>query len=298
MKIRIGVGPGPGLAAQPDRLAAVVEAMEELRFDSLWLSEVLTQPNLDPIGGLAYAAGIVRKLKLKLGTTLVVPGRQPVRLAKELATIDVLSNGRLLLVFVPGLPDAAERSALGLNGANRNRWIEEALPLARRLWSEDDVSHDGLLFQLEHVTVRPRPRQSPLEVWLGGTAPSALERTARLGEGWLPSLCTPAEAAAGRTTIERRAGELGRQIDPEHFGISIGYAEADVPASRIAAIARRRPGVDPRTLVPIGLPALRTLLQAYIDAGCSKFVVRPLAAATDWRGQLDELADHVLSLQT
>jgi probable F420-dependent oxidoreductase len=296
MKVRIGVGPGSGLADEPDRLGAVVEAMEELGFDSLWLSEVLTQPNLDPIGGLAYAAGTVRKLKL--GTTLVVPGRQPARLAKELATIDVLSNGRLLLVFVPGLPDPSERAALGVNGANRNGWIEEALPVVRRLWAEDDVSHDGPLFQFDHVTVRPRPRQSPLEVWLGGTAPSALERTARLGEGWLPSLCTPAEAAAGRTTIERRAAELGRQIDPEHFGISIGYAEADVPASRIAAIARRRPGVDPRSLVPVGLPALRTLLQAYIDAGCSKFVVRPLAAAPDWRGQLDELAEHVLPLQT
>src|SRR5690242_19596276 len=113
MKIRIGVGPGPGLAGEPERLAALGEALEKLGFDSLWLSEVLTQPTLDPIGGLAYAASTVRKLKL--GTTLVVPGRQPVRLAKELATIDVLSNGRLLLVFVPGLADASERAALGVN---------------------------------------------------------------------------------------------------------------------------------------------------------------------------------------
>src|SRR5262249_32096787 len=126
----------------------------------------------------------------------------------------------------------------------------------------------------------------------------ALARTARLGEGWLPSLCTPAEAAAGRATIERRAAELGRQIDPEHFGISIGYAQADVPPSRLPPNARRRPRLAPRALVPVRLPALRTMLEESTDAGCSKFVVRPLAQAVDWRAQLDDLAAHVLALQT
>jgi probable F420-dependent oxidoreductase len=295
MKVRIGVGPGADIAANPERFGDYVIDMERLGFDSLWLSEVLTQPVLDPLAGLAFAAGRVRKLKL--GTTLVVPGRQPGRLAKELATIDVLSRGRLLLVFVPGLPDQVEREALGINGRNRNGWIDEALPVVRRLWTEDAVEHHGPRFAFAGVTIRPRPLQNPLEVWLGGNAPGALERTGRLGEGWLPSLCTPEEAAAGRVAIERAAADHGRVIDPEHFGVSIGYARDSLPPTRVAAILRRRPNADPATLIPLGLPALREMLLRYIDAGCSKFVVRPLERGPDWRAELEELADQVLPLQ-
>jgi probable F420-dependent oxidoreductase len=296
MKVRIGVGPGADVAAEPERFADLIVAMERLGFDSLWLAEVLTQPTLDPLAGLAFAAGHVRKLKL--GTTLVVPGRHPGRLAKELATIDRLSGGRLLLVFVPGQPDPVERAALGVDGQDRNGWIEEALPVLRRLWTEDDVEHHGPRFSFAGVTIRPRPLQNPLEVWLGGTAKSALDRNGRLGEGWLPSLCTPEEAAAGRATIERVAAAHGRSIDPEHFGVSIGYARDSLPPARVAAILRRRPGVDPATLIPRGLPALHEMLERYIDAGCSKFVVRPLERGPDWRAELEELADHVLPLQT
>ncbi|MBV9132384.1 MAG: LLM class flavin-dependent oxidoreductase, partial [Chloroflexi bacterium] len=98
MKIRIGVGLG-GLSL--DEFAPAVQRMEQCGFDSLWLSEVLTTGVPDPLSGLAFAAGMTRKLKL--GTTMTVTARNPVRMAKELATIDQLSKGRLLLVFVPGL---------------------------------------------------------------------------------------------------------------------------------------------------------------------------------------------------
>src|SRR5579862_9231472 len=103
MKVRIGIGLG-GLEA--DRFLSAVQCMERCGFDSLWLSEVLTTGVLDPLTGLAYAAGVTRKLKL--GTTMTVTARNPVRMAKELATIDRLSRGRLLLVFVPGLTDRFE----------------------------------------------------------------------------------------------------------------------------------------------------------------------------------------------
>ena len=104
MKVRIGVG----LGGVTQDFGEVVQEMERYRFDSLWLSEVLSTPVLGTLSGLAYAAGVTRKLKL--GTTLLATGRNPVRLAKELATIDRLSNGRLLLVFVPGLTDPGEQA--------------------------------------------------------------------------------------------------------------------------------------------------------------------------------------------
>src|SRR5579884_4497791 len=202
--------------------------MERCGFDSLWLSEVLTGPVIDPLVGLALAAGVTTKLKL--GTTLAAPGRNPVRLAKELATIDRLSHGRLLLVMVPGLTDPREQQAIGIPMKERGAWLDEVLPLLRRLWSEDNVAHAGPRFTYEGMSVRPRPVQQPLEMWLGGSAPAALRRCGRLGEGWLPSLCTPAEALAGRQMIQTVAAEHGREIDPEHFGISLAYAQDAIPA--------------------------------------------------------------------
>src|SRR5436190_6354824 len=203
MKIRIGVG--LGAAGASDELGASVCEMEQCGFDSLLLSEVLTTPVIDPLAGLAFAAGVVRKLKL--GTTLALPGRNPVRLAKELATIDRISGGRLLLVMVPGLSDAIEQQAIGVPMKERGALIDEVLPLLRRLWTEDAVTHEGPRYRYDGLTLRPKPVQNPLEMWLGGTAPRALRRAGQLSEGWLPSLLTPEEAATGRATIERYASE-------------------------------------------------------------------------------------------
>jgi probable F420-dependent oxidoreductase len=293
VKIRIGVG--LGAAGASDDLGAIVCDMEQLGFDSLWLSEVLSTPVIDPLAGLAYAAGTVRKLKL--GTTLALPGRNPVRLAKELATIDRLSGGRLLLVMVPGLSDPFEQQAIGVAMKERGALIDEVLPLLRRLWSEDAVDHVGPVYTYRALTVRPKPKQDPLEMWLGGTAPSALRRAGRLSDGWLPSLLTPDEAQAGRVAIEGHAAAADRVIDPEHFGVSLGYARLEISERQVAQVARRRPGVDPTTLIPIGLDGLRSRIQAFVDVGFSKFVVRPSDAPESWRNELAALAEAVLPLQ-
>src|SRR2546422_11365732 len=94
-----------------------------------------------------------------------------------------------------------------------------------RDWSSDVCSsdlHDGAVGSFRDVKLSPVPVQQPLEVWLGGTVPAALERCGRLSDGWLPSLCTPEEAAHGRGVIEDAAAQAGRTISPEHLGVSIG----------------------------------------------------------------------------
>ena len=139
--------------------------------------------------------------------------------------------------------------------------------------------------------------QSPLEVWLGGLAPSELRRVGRLGDGWLPSQVTPADAAAGRVTIEQVAAEAGRAIDPEHFGATVVYARDEIPATLVEQIAARRPGLDPRELVPLGLAAARARLESFIDVGVSKFVIRPAVEPACWRDELEELAGAVMPLQ-
>jgi len=291
MKIRIGVGGAPSTAA---KLAEVVTGLDELGFDSLWLSEVLTGPVFDPVVGLAWAAA--SNPRLKVGTTMLLPGRNVVRLAKQLASLDVLCNGRLLVTLVPGLTYAPEREAVGVEPKRRGAVIDEALPLLRRLWAGETVSHDGAAGSFRDVKLWPLPVQQPLEVWLGGTAPAALERCGRLSDGWLPSLLTPDEAAAGRVVIEDAAARAGRSISSEHFGVSIGYASRPLDAETARVMAARRPrSVE---LTPVGWPALRERIERFIAVGFSKFVVRPVIPPASWRAELDALAAGVGDLQT
>jgi probable F420-dependent oxidoreductase len=293
MKIRIGIGTAAA-ASSPEALDEIVRGIDELGFDSLWLSEVLTGPVLDPAVGLAWAAA--SNPRLKVGTTMLLPGRNVVRLAKQLASLDVLSRGRLLVTLVPGLTYAPERDAIGVETKRRGAVIDEALPLLRRLWAGETVSHEGAAGTFRDVRLSPLPVQQPLEVWLGGTAPAALERCGCLSDGWLPSLCTPEEAAAGRQVIDEAAAKAGRSISREHFGMSIGYATAPIDPATARTMAARRPrSVE---LTPVGLPALRERLQRFIDVGFSKFVLRPIVAPASWRAELDALAGAVGDLQT
>src|SRR5438552_8825064 len=208
MKIRIGIGVAAA-ASRPETLAEIVTGIDTLGFDSLWLSEVLTGPVLDPVVGLAWAAA--GNPRLKVGTTMLLPGRNVLRLAKQLASLDVLCRGRLLVTLVPGLTYAPERDAIGVEPKRRGAVIDDALPLLRRLWAGETVSHDGAAGAFRDVKLSPLPVQQPLEAWLGGNAPAALERCGRLSDGWLPSLLTPAGAPAGRLVIEGTAAQAGRQ---------------------------------------------------------------------------------------
>lgn len=295
MKVRIGVGTG-GARLDGPALATVGQALVELGFDSLWLSEVLTSPGIDPLVGLTWAGA--RNPSLKLGTTMLLPGRNPVRLARQVGALDSLSGGRLLLTFVPGLTQAPERDAVGVEPAARGAAIEEVLPLLRRLWAGEAVSHDGPSGCFDGVSVSPSPVQDPFDVWLGGTAHASLVRCGRLADGWLPGLCTPEEAARGREVIEESAAEAGRSISPEHFGVSIGYAHGPLDDATRTSLSRRLRGRPLDGLVPLGLEAVRDLVHRYVAVGFSKFVARPIVPPADWRRELEQLAGAVVDLQT
>jgi probable F420-dependent oxidoreductase len=299
VKVRIGLSTGTQVL-EPEALAGLADALADLRFDSLWIPDILTVPGYDPLVGLAWASG--RNPALKIGTTMLLPGRNLVRLAKQVATLDTLSGGNFLLTFVPGIPRGSEVDAVGVDRAARGAVMDDALPVLRRLWAGETVTHDGPAGHLRQATVTPRPVQDPFDVWLGGMVPAALRRCGRLSDGWLPSLCTPEEVAAGRKVVEAAAEEAGRAISPEHFGVSIAYTEGPLDGSvaPLAALARGRPVAD---LVPAGLDALRDMLLRFLDVGFSKFVVRPVRPTADgdavggW-GALERLADAVGDLQT
>jgi len=295
MKVRIGVGTG-ALGGGPEDLAGLVDDLDDLGFDSLWMPEVLTAPTPDPLAALAFAAA--HNPRLKLGTTMLLPGRNVVRVAKQLATLDRLSAGRLLVTFVPGLPRSPESEAVGVAAGVKGAWMDEALPLVRRLWAGEPVGHEGEVGTFAPVTLSPLPVQDPLEFWTGGMAPSALVRCGRFADGWLPSSCTPAEVAAGRVVIDEAASAAGREISREHFGVSLAYAPGPLDEKLTAALGRARKGVDPAAVVPAGVDGLRAFLEAFLEVGFSKFVVRPIAAPASWRAELEDLAAAVGDLQT
>ncbi len=298
MKIRIGYGLGTRSATNDqDRFVELVDGLEREGFDSLWLSERITGDCPDPLVGMAFA--VARTTKLKVGmSVMVLPGRNPVVLAKSLASLDRLSNGRLLPAFGLGVANSAEHQAFGVERTDRGGWFNEALPLMKRLWSEDHVSHDGKRFKIEDVTIRPRPIQTPLEVWLGGIAPLELKRVGRFGDGWLPSFCTPKQVAEARTIIESIAADYDREIEDEHYGALIPYRldGGELPDAMAAIAKARNPEADPADIFPTKeqLPAT---LGRFVDEGFSKFVIIPVVEPDDWSTELAEMASIVRPLE-
>jgi len=295
MKVRFAVSVGLG-GPDPDQLAEVVSEAEDKGFDSLWFSDLPMLAATDPMLAVAFAAS--RSQRLKLGVNLVPFGYEPFVFARQVAQLDQLSAGRLLVTLVPGLDQPGERAALGISGAHRGRRFDELLPTLRAWWAGDAVLPPGAPEGTEPVTLATLPRQDPLEVWLGGSGPEAIRRAGRLSDGWLGGLtAAPSEVASIRTRIQAEAAEVGRVIDPEHFGLSIPYART--PADRDGISRLRRPGgTDLSGLVPVGPEALRSLIGQLVDDGLSKFVVRSVGPIESWSSELEWLADAVLDLQT
>jgi probable F420-dependent oxidoreductase len=294
VKVRFGVGlgsPGPG-----EDLAAVVDRLEELRLDSLWFSELVSAPQVDPVVGQAFAVSRTRRLKVGTGVS-VLPGRHPVLVAKQLASLAWLAPGRILPVFGLQPARAAERGYFPVPAGRRAAVFDESLLLVRRLLTEERVTFAGEFFTLEQASTGLLPAK-PLDLWLGGSAPAGLQRVGRLGDGWLGSLLTPEECAAAVAQIQQAATDAGRVVDPEHFGISLPVAAGEADGRLLASVAGRRPDIDPRALVPAGWEAARRLLQAYAGAGLSKFVIRPARLPASWKTWLDEFTAELTPLQT
>jgi probable F420-dependent oxidoreductase len=293
MKVRIGISLRS--AAVPAGFAAAVDQLEAAGVDSLWLSEMVYGSLVEPFVGMAYA--LSRTTRLKVGTGVaVLPGRHPVLVAKELASLAALAPRRVLPVF--GLQPArpAERTLFPAPPGRRGVLFDESLKLLRLMLTQDQVSFTGEFFTVEAAGVGPRTAR-PLDIWLGGSAPAALRRVGRYGDGWLGSFRTPAETRGDREAIQAAAREAGREIEPDHFGISLAVATGGLPPELARAVSDRRPDLKPGDLVPASWAEARAMIEAYIEAGLTKFVVRPAAAAQSFDQFLDEFRAEVLPLE-
>ena len=293
MKVRIGVSLGP--AGGPGQFAAAVDLLEQAGVDSLWLPENVYSPLVEPFTGMAFALSRTRRLKAGSGIS-VLPGRHPVLVAKQLASLAGLAPGRVLPVFGLQPAQPAERALFPVPGGQRAAVFDESLSLLRLLLTTETVSFDGSFFTVSGASVAPLPPR-PLDIWLGGSAPGGLRRVGRLADGWLGSLLTPAEAKAAVDMINQAAAEAGREVEADHFGLSLPVALDGVPESLRASIGRRRPHTDPELLVAAGWDGARRMIEQYVEAGLSKFVVRPATRPEPFGSFVDGFAAAMLPLQ-
>lgn len=290
LSVRVGISLNPFEAEGPDdgaRFWSAVEAMEEAGYDSIWLSDSATLGGVAPLPALAAIAARTERLKLGTGV-LVVPPRNPVLLAREMATVDALSGGRLLPAGGLGIDMPAEIAAMGVPRKERTGRLEEAIQIIRALWNGEHASFDGRFWSFEDVTLHPKPAKSKLELWLGGRAPAALRRVGRVADGWLGSYLAPDEFAPAVQTIKTAAAQAGRSIDEDHYGTTLFAApsEEELPPEGRRILERRRE-LRSEDHIALGAPALRSLLDRFYAEGASKFVVVPIARDTvGWMHEL------------
>lgn len=293
MKVRIGVSLGP--AGAPAEFAAAVDLLEQAGIDSLWLPELVYSSMVEPFTGMAFALSRTARLKVGSGIS-VLPGRNPVLVAKQLASLAGLAPRRVLPVFGLQPAQLAERALFPVPEGKRAAVFDESLQLIRLLLSSPTVSFEGEFFTVSGASVGELPAK-PLDIWLGGSAPGGLRRVGRLADGWLGSLLTPAEAGAAVTIIQEAAADAGREVEADHFGLSIPVALDGIPESQLASIRRRRPDADPAELVPVSWAAARVLIEQHVEAGLSKFVVRPTAALPSFAALMDDFVRELVPLQ-
>jgi probable F420-dependent oxidoreductase len=276
VKVRIGVSLAATESAGGPGFAAGVDELEERGIDSLWFSELVYSPLVDPFIGMAYA--LSRTSALKVGTGVaVLPGRSPILVAKQLASLARLAPKRVLPVFGLSPARKAERVAFPVPEGQRGAVFDESLQVIKLLLTQETVSFHGDFFSFEEATVGELPA-TPLDVWLGGSAPAGLRRIGRYGDGWLASFITPEEAAAGIETITETAREAGREVDPDHYGISLPVAFGELPEQLVDAVRTRRADAPLESLIPQGWDAAQKLIGRYVEAGISKFVIRTAGA--------------------
>jgi probable F420-dependent oxidoreductase len=286
----MGVAIGLGCAEFPFSGAAAywrwVDMCEAGGVDSIWQTDRIVgrQPFLESMTTMAALAGRTRRLRFGMNVVSLA-FRDPVLLAKQCATIDVLSEGRLLPAFGIGSPLGPEWQALGIDTKTRGRKTDECLEIISRLWRQESVDFEGTFYKLKGVTIAPKPVQADLPMWIGGSTDAAIRRTARIGTGWQAGGDPPAEAGRVVAAIKVAAAEVGRSIDEDHYGAGFAFhfGSRDAPGVAKAMDAyTKRTGRDATHAFAVGdANTILSRVAEYVDAGVSKFILRPLGDGDD-----------------
>lgn len=209
-----------------DEIVTLARLAESLGYDSVSMGEHIMMGAAAPptpwaLTGLAIAAGATERVKL-VSSVLLLPLHHPVVLAKETAVLDAASNGRLVVGIGVGGEFPQEFDAVGVPLKQRGSRADETLDIVRRLWREDNVRYQGKYFQLNGVTIRPRPQQQPgPPIWVAGRKEAAMRRAVRFGSGWFPYLYSAARYRESVASVKELARQQGVSVDGFTWGLHI-----------------------------------------------------------------------------
>lgn len=312
MTIRFGVqGSGQLTDGVPDpgRFRAVAELAEDLGFDSLWAGEHLSfhNPILDV--GVALSAFAAWTTRVALGAGIVLlPLRHPTLVAKQMASIDYLSGGRVILGVGVGGEGEKDFESVGVPIAERGLRADDAIRALRSIFGPAPASYDGEFYSFREIEVAPRAAQAggpPIVV--AGMRPGALRRAGRLGDGWLPYMISPHRYSESLATVREHAVSAGRDAGALEAGVVLfAFVREDGAAAREEARDHldRRYGMafEPHhieRLCVVGSPeecAVR--IQEYVAAGVQHFSFNPCAAGDDFLTQCEAIAGIVTTCRT
>lgn len=265
--MKLGVGlPVSGSWATPDRIQHVAARAEELGYDSLWTFQRLLAPEglaepyrsvLDPVVPLAFVAATT--WRIRLGVAVInMPFVPPVVVAKQLATLDVLSNGRVEAGLGTGWAEV-EFAATGASMAERGARAAEYVSVLRTLWMEKDPVHSGRFYEVPAASFEPKPVQPRIPVLLGGSAPAALRRAGRIADGWISSSRTDQADMGPMVQLVREGAEQAGR-DPETLRFICR-----------GAVRLREPGRTGRRPLTGSLAEIRGDLELLEEQGITEF---------------------------
>jgi probable F420-dependent oxidoreductase len=277
---------------------------EELGFDSLWIGEhmLFFVPTFDAITVLAAFAA--RTQRILLGSAvLLLPLRHPTVVAKEVASLDIISNGRIILGVGVGGEFPREFVACGVPVKERGRRTDEAIEVMRRLWSESGVNHEGRFFRLEDANMQPKPIQKPgPPIWIAGRSEAAIKRAARMGDGYMPYLFSPERYRDSLEKLSAFAQQQGRDptsIEPgmyQFICVADTYEEARQRAVQDLSIRYNQPfdRIVDRYCV-LGTPdQCAERLGEYVEAGVRHLILVPIPSSRGLDADLETCAREVV----
>ena len=290
----------------PDIVLHYARRAEELGFAGLWSldsvpgSRTSRVPLLDGLHVLATAATATDRVRLGIAV-IVLPARNAVQLAKELASLDRLTSGRLTVAIGIGRrePTAA---GLGLPTGHRARRLEEGVEVLRALWADGPATHEGENYSFTDLMLEPKPLQRPgPPIWFGAGSPPALRRAARIGDGWLAAGSSPSDAFAGnRGIVVDALREFGRDAGEFAIGKRVYIAVEDSEQrarERLTPVLDGmydNPGLTERVAVCGPAEACAHELRKLVDDGADELLLHPMY---DHMEQLERLAEVAALLQ-
>ena len=284
-------------------LPAYARRVEELGFDSIWVTENISSgaSSLECFTALPFMAANTSKLMLG-PSVMLLPLRNPVLVAQTVASLDILSGGRVVLGVGIG-NDTPEHAAFGGNARHRASRSDEALEIIKRLWTEDSVTFHGKHYHMDDYQLVPKPVQKPHpRIHVGGGAASVVRRAGRFADSLIPVGKSPSEARAMFESAEQTARESGRDASAMtrvmHIFLCIAGSteEAAEIASGVYTIrANTKTVVPPDSPHLLGAPDhIRDTLQSYIDVGVTEFVMNLVCPPEEGIHQAERFAKEVI----